>query len=186
MLFRSPGLLNAVAVQPRLPPGGAICAYRPLTANKGKQSIPLTMATASPSAHPCPQPPNLQHPPCKGQAMLELLVGWVFLVHEGPDVVTHVHQWRQVVGLGRRGPLSTADLTRRPSSPDAKNPSCSCSSAVATIRFLVLLGAALDGSPAQHPNPKPPKQPHRQHGQEENLQALNLLRIHCLRESIQL
>ena len=44
---------------------------------------------------------------------------------------------------------------------------------------------AQNGSPAQHPNPKTPKQRHGQHGKEENLQALNLFRVHCSRQSIQ-
>ena len=37
-------------------------------------------------------------------------------------------------------------------------------------------------SPAEHPNPKPPEQRYGQHCQEENLQALNLFRVHCSRE----
>ena len=62
-------------------------------------------------------------PPCTRQAVLGLLVGPVFLVHAGLDVVPHGHQWRQEVGLGRRGPLTTADFTQRRSNPDAETPS---------------------------------------------------------------
>ena len=58
-----------------------------------------------------------------------------------------------------------------------------CSSGTATIRFLALLRAAQNGSPAQHPKPKPPKQRHGQHGEKENLEALNLFRVHGSRES---
>ncbi len=45
--------------------------------------------------------------------MLGLLVGSVFLVHSGPEVVTHVHRWRQQVDWGRRGMLTTMDFTQR-------------------------------------------------------------------------
>ena len=63
---------------------------------------------------------------------------------------------------------------------------CISSSGTATIKFRALLRAAQHGSPAKHPNPKPPKQRRGQHGQDENLQALNLFRVHGLREPIRM
>ncbi len=115
--------LNGVAGKPCWAPGGAIGASQPPTATDGKQAAPLVMDAAHPSPHPGPQPPRVQDRPCRGQAVLGLLVGSVFLVHAGPDVVPHGHQWRQEVGLGRRDLLTTADLTRRRSNPGAETPS---------------------------------------------------------------
>jgi len=80
------------------------------------------MDAARPAPHPGSLPPAVQRPPRLGYALLELLVGSVFLVHAGPNVVKHLHQWRQEVDLGQRGLVTTADFTQRRSSPDAENP----------------------------------------------------------------